>query len=105
LEVDDEAHPNTQIHRRNGRKIPPNSWMKNGGKCSKNHEKEKLSIQLGDEIHAQRSAILRESNVYKVWKSSQHPPTLWRIGGISHFLSSPHLHHEAEPHISKSYYG
>jgi hypothetical protein len=35
-------------------------------KYSKNYEKEKQSIQLGDEIHEQRSAILRESNVYKV---------------------------------------
>jgi hypothetical protein len=30
---------------------------------------------------------LRESNIYKVWKLPQYPPTLWRIGGISHFLS------------------
>jgi hypothetical protein len=58
-------------------------------KYSKNHEKEKLSIQLGDEIHAQRSAIMRESNIYNMWKWPQHPTTLWRIGGISHFLSSP----------------
>jgi hypothetical protein len=39
-------------------------------------KKEKKSIQLGDEIHAQISTILRESNVYKVWKPPQHPPTL-----------------------------
>jgi hypothetical protein len=74
-------------------------------KYSKNHEKEKQSIQLRDEIHAQRSAILRESNVYKMWKLPQHPPTLWRIRGISHFLSFPLLHHEAHPHLSKSNYG
>jgi hypothetical protein len=74
-------------------------------KYSKNHKKEKCSIQLGDEIHVQISAILIESNVYKVWKLPQLPTTLWRIGGISHFLSSPHLYHEAHPHLSKSYYG
>jgi hypothetical protein len=68
-------------------------------------EKEKWSIQLGNEIHAQRSAILRESNIYKVWKPPQYPPTLWRIGGISHFLSFPLLHHEAHPHLSKSNHG
>jgi hypothetical protein len=56
-----------------------------------------------------KESILRESNVYKVWKPPQHPPTLWRIGGISHFLSSPLLsspllHHEAHPHLSKSNY-
>jgi hypothetical protein len=38
-----------------------------------------------------KESILRESNVYKVRKPLQHPPTLWRIGGISHFLSSPLL--------------
>jgi hypothetical protein len=37
-----------------------------GPKYCKNYEKEKRSIQLRDEIHAQRSAILRESNIYKV---------------------------------------
>jgi hypothetical protein len=36
------------------------------GKYSKHHEKEKQSIQLRDEIHTQRSAILIESNVYKM---------------------------------------
>jgi hypothetical protein len=46
-----------------------------------------------------------KSRVYKVWNPPQHPPTLWRIGGISHFLSSPILHHEAHPHLSKSNYG
>jgi hypothetical protein len=46
-----------------------------------------------------------KSRVYKVWKLTQHPPTLWRIGGTSHFLSSPLLHHEAHPHLSKSNYG
>jgi hypothetical protein len=35
----------------------------------------------------------------------QDPPTLWRIGGISHFLFSPLLHHEAHPHLSKRNYG
>jgi hypothetical protein len=60
-------------------------------KYSKNHEKEKWSIKFGDKIHAQRSAISRESNIYKMWKLSQHPLTLWRIGGIPHFLSSPLL--------------
>jgi hypothetical protein len=74
-------------------------------KYSKNHEKEKWSIKLGDEIHAQRLAILRESNAYKVWKPPQHPPTLWRFGAISHFLSSPLLHHESHPHLSKINYG
>jgi hypothetical protein len=60
-------------------------------KYSGNHKKEKWSIQLGDEIHAQWLAILTESNIYKVWKQPQHHSTLWRIGGISHFLSSPLL--------------
>jgi hypothetical protein len=66
LEVDDEAHPRTQIHGRNQRKTHPNSRMKNWAKILPKSQKEKPSIQLGDEIHAQRSAILRESNVYKV---------------------------------------
>jgi hypothetical protein len=79
MEVDDEAHPSTQLHERNQRKTPPNSWMKNHTKILQNHKKEKQSIQLGDEIHAQRLDILRESNVYKVWKPVQHPPTLWMI--------------------------
>jgi hypothetical protein len=79
--------------------------LKIGRKYSKNHKKEKQSIQLGDEIHTQRLDILRESNIYKVWKLVQHPPTLWMIGGISHFLSSPLLHHEVQPHLSKSNYG
>jgi hypothetical protein len=70
-----------------------------------NNKKEKWSIQLGDEIHTQRSVILRESNVYKVWKPPQQPPTLWRIEGISYFISSPLLHHEAHPNLSKSNYG
>jgi hypothetical protein len=74
-------------------------------KYSKNHKKEKWSIQLGDEIDTQRSAILIESNVYKVWKPPQYPPNIWSIGGISHFLSSPFLHHEAHPHLSKNNYG
>jgi hypothetical protein len=105
LEVDDEACPSIQIHARNRRKTPLNSRMKMRQKYCENHEKEKRSIQYGDEIHAQRSAILIESNVYKVWKLPQHPPTLWRIGGISHFLSFPHLHYEVHPHISKSNHG
>jgi hypothetical protein len=70
-------------------------------KYSKNHEKEKWFIQLRDKIHAQRSIILRESNVYKVWKLPQHPPTLWRNWGISHFLFSL-LHQEAHPHLKKA---
>jgi hypothetical protein len=74
-------------------KLQTRGW-KIGQKYSENHEKEKWSRQLGDEIHAQRSAILRESNIYKVWKPPQLPFTLWRIGGISHFLSSPLLHQE-----------
>jgi hypothetical protein len=32
MEVDDEAHPSTQLHRRNQRKTPPNSRMKNRAK-------------------------------------------------------------------------
>jgi hypothetical protein len=82
--------------------LQTHEW-KIGWKYSENHKK--WHVQLGDEIHAQRSAILRESNIYKVWKSPQHPLTLGRIGGISHFLSFPHLHHEAHPHLPKSYYG
>jgi hypothetical protein len=77
LEVDDEAHLSTQIHGRDQGKTPPNSRMKNQAK-----------IQLGDLIQAQRLAILRELNIYKVWKLAQYPPTLWRIGGISHSLIS-----------------
>jgi hypothetical protein len=84
--------------------LQTHGW-KIGQKYSKNHKKEKWSIQLGDEIHAQWSAILMESNFYKMWKPPQHPPTLWRIGGISHFLSSPLLHHVAHRHLSKSNYG
>jgi hypothetical protein len=92
MEVDDEACPSTQIHRRNQRKTPPNWSMKNRAKYSKNNKKkEKQFIQLGDEIHVHRSAILRESNIYKVYKPPQHTSTLWRTGGISHFLSSPLL--------------
>jgi hypothetical protein len=53
--------------------LQTHGW-KIGQKYSKNHEKEKWSIQLGDEIHTQRSAILRESNIYKVWKLPQYPP-------------------------------
>jgi hypothetical protein len=45
-----------------------------------------------------------KSRVYKVWKLPQYPLTLWRIGGISHFLSSALLHYEAHPHLSKSNY-
>jgi hypothetical protein len=45
-----------------------------------------------------------ESRIYKMQKLPQHTPTLWRIGWISHFLSSPLLHHEAHPHISKNNY-
>jgi hypothetical protein len=75
-----------------------------GWKYSENHEKEKWSIQLGEEIHAERLVILRESNVYKVWEPPQHPPTLWRNGGVSHFFFSPLLHHEEHPHLSKSNY-
>jgi hypothetical protein len=29
LEIDDDAHPSTQIHGMNRRKTPPNSRMKN----------------------------------------------------------------------------
>jgi hypothetical protein len=60
------------------------------GKYSKHHEKEKQSIQLGDEIHAERSAILIESNVYKMWKLPQHPALFRELEGsltFSHFLS------------------
>jgi hypothetical protein len=81
--------------------IQTRGW-KIGQKYSENHEKEKQSIKPGDEIHIQRAAIMRESNVYKVWKLSQHPPTLWRIGAISHILSSALLHHEAHPHLLES---
>jgi hypothetical protein len=49
--------------------------MKNWVKILQKSQKERKSIQLGDGIHAQRLAILKESNVYKVWKP-QHPPTL-----------------------------
>jgi hypothetical protein len=45
-----------------------------------------------------------KSRVNKVWKPPRYHPTLWRIGGISHFLSSPLLHHEAHSHLSKSNY-
>jgi hypothetical protein len=72
LEVGDEDHSSTQIHVRNKIKTPPNLRMKNQQKYSKNHEKEKSSIQLGDEIQVQRSVILIESNIYKVWKPQQH---------------------------------
>jgi hypothetical protein len=81
--------------------LQTHGW-KIGWKFSKNHEEEKWSIQLADEIHAQRSAILIESNIYKMWKLSQHPPTLWRIGEISHFLPFPLLYHKAHPHLSKA---
>jgi hypothetical protein len=66
LEVDDEAHPSTQTHGTNQGKTPPNLWMKNQAKILQKHKKEKCSIQLGDEIHTQRLAILIESNIYKV---------------------------------------
>jgi hypothetical protein len=50
-------------------------------KYSKNHEKEKWSIQLGDKIHTQRSTILGESNVYKVWNYHNILPLFRRLEG------------------------
>jgi hypothetical protein len=41
MEVDDEAHPSTQLHRRNQRKTPPNSRMKNRAKILQKTKKEK----------------------------------------------------------------
>jgi hypothetical protein len=105
LEVGDEVRPSTKSAEGIEEKLLQTRGWKIGWKYSKNQEKENWTIQLGDEIHAQRSDILIESNVYKVWKPPQYPPTVWRIGGISHFLSSPLLHHEAHQHLSKSHYG
>jgi hypothetical protein len=42
MEVDDEAHPITQLHRRNQRKTPPNSQMKNRVKILQNSQKRKM---------------------------------------------------------------
>jgi hypothetical protein len=41
LEVEDEAHPSTQIHGRNRRKTPPNSQMKNRAKILQKSQKKK----------------------------------------------------------------
>jgi hypothetical protein len=57
-------------------------------KYSENHEKEKWSIQLEDKIHAQRPAILRESNIYKVWNRYNIHPL---FGGLDESLTFSHL--------------
>jgi hypothetical protein len=70
---------------------------KSGENTPKIIKKKKRSIQLEAKIHTQRSTILRESNVYKVWKPPHHHAILWRIGGISHFLSYTMKHTHTSP--------
>jgi hypothetical protein len=41
MEVDDEAHPITQLHGRNQRKTPPNSRIKNRAKKLQKSRKQK----------------------------------------------------------------
>jgi hypothetical protein len=95
LEVNDEAHPSTQIHERNGEKLLKIRGWKIGWKYSKNHKKEKWSIQLGDKIHALTSAILREIkrlHGVETITTSSHSLEDWRDLSLS-LLSSHTMKH------------
>jgi hypothetical protein len=53
-----------------------------------------------DQLYWENQTSTRCENI-----TPQHHSTIWGIGGISHFLLFPLLHHEAHPHLSKSNYG
>jgi hypothetical protein len=77
-------------------------------KSGKNTPKitKKRSIQLGDNIHVQRSAILRESKSIMCGNGHNILPLFGGFVDLSlSLLSSPLLHYEAHPHLSKSNYG
>jgi hypothetical protein len=100
MEVDDEACPSTQNHGSNRRKTPQITRSKIGPKIhSKSTKMKNLTTQDKRWFNPKTRMHWYKLRVYNVWKPPQHPPTLWRIGGISRFLSSPLLYHEAHPLI------
>jgi hypothetical protein len=98
-----EAHPSNLSHGRNQRKTLQIARTKIGPKIlSKIKKIKNISAHRERWFNPNPWMYWCKSRVYNVWKPAQHPPTLWRIGGISHFLSSPLLHHEAHTHILKA---
>jgi hypothetical protein len=86
LKVDDEAHPSTEIHRRNQRKTTQIVKSKIRSKMPPKIMKiENVVAQDRRWFDPKRQLYWCKSRVYKVWKSHKHPPTLWKIGEISHF--------------------
>jgi hypothetical protein len=62
------------------------SWdRKSGQNTSENHENEKHCSKDRRWLNPKAQLYWCESRVYKVWKPPKHPPTLWKIGEISHF--------------------
>jgi hypothetical protein len=101
-----EAHPINLSHGRNRRKTLQIARTKIRPKIPPKIKKMKnISAHRKRWFNPNPWMHWCKSRVYKVWKLSQHALTLWRIGGISHFLSFPLFHHEAHPHLSTSNYG
>jgi hypothetical protein len=62
------------------------SWSKKSGKnTSKNLKNEKHSSSSREMIQSKGQLYWCKLRVYRVKKLAKHPPTLWKIGDISHF--------------------
>jgi hypothetical protein len=98
MEVDGEAHPSTQLHARNQRKPSQISRTQNRAKILWKSQK-KRATHLEMRFNHKDQLYWWKSNVYKVWKPPEYPPTLWKMGRISHILSTLllHLKHTTPP--------
>jgi hypothetical protein len=59
-----------------------------------------LQHKIGDDL-TQKHDYIDTNQEFTRCGNHHNILTLWRIEGISHFLSFPLLHNEAHPHLSK----
>jgi hypothetical protein len=81
-----EAHPSNLSHGRNQRKTLQLARTKIGPKMPPKIKKMKnISAHRKRRFNPNPRMYECKSRVYNVWKPPKHPPTLWKIGEISHF--------------------
>jgi hypothetical protein len=100
MEVDDEAHPSTQPHRRNRRKKILISRNRKSGKNTSENQKKTLQHVKGDDSIQKHSYIDVNQEFTRFGNHSDILSLYKRLGrSLTSLLSS--LRHEAHPHLAK----